>query len=444
MAIVTPDERRVFESVDGRRAEAVSLLAELVRIDSTNPCFSGVRREDVLGGETRVSEVLAEHLTHAAVVIDWVAPDPRRANLVATLQGAGRGRSLILNGHSDTVPAVSQGSWKTGGPWLPEVHGGSMYGLGTTDMKGGLVAGWLALRALLDAAIRLEGTVTLQVAVGEETMQHTLGTTACLEHGPKADGAVVLEPSSIPRPLSVSPISAGNLGFGILVRGLSTHAGNRSAARKQTEVGYELGANAVEKGLIVVQALQELEEEWAVTKHHPAFEPGFFSILPSVFHADAGVPSPAYFADHASIKGLLWYPPDEPAEAIMRDFEGHVVAATQRDSWLRTHPPQIEWLSHWPPADTPWEHPLVQTLKHAHERATGEEAPGPEHGLPIAFGAVSDATFFQRAGVPSVVYGPGDIRFAHATDERISIDEIVLAAKTLALMMLDWCGHESA
>ena len=119
-------------------------------------------------------------------------------------------------------------------------------------------------------------------------MQHELGTSAVLEAGFTADAAIVTEPTSIPHPLTVSPIAAGNWYFRIHVEGRATHCGNRALAIRPGGPGDAIGVNALEKAVRIVVALQELEQQWGMTKSHPYFMPGFFSLLPGVFYADPG------------------------------------------------------------------------------------------------------------------------------------------------------------
>jgi acetylornithine deacetylase/succinyl-diaminopimelate desuccinylase-like protein len=433
-------EARVLAAVEAAHAETVELLEALVRIDSTNPDFPGVDRETVLGGEARCSALLGERYARLGLRCETVAPDPQRPNLVAVLEGAGGGRSLVLNGHVDTVPPVRPQTWTMADPWTPERRDGALLGLGTTDMKGGLATAWLAVRALRDAGVELAGDLLVQAVVGEEQMQHELGTSACLDAGFGGDGAIVLEPTSSPRPLSLSTTSAGNWVFRVIVHGRATHAGNRAAVMRPGGEGTALGANAVEKGLLIVQALQQLEAEWGLTKRHPAFAPGFFTIVAGAFHADAGTPSPAYLADRAEIDVLAWYPPDADAEAVRAELEQHLLTAARMDPWLREHPPEIAWLGNWPAASTGWEEPVVQVLARAHEGVTGEPVAPPGPANPSGFPAVTDASFLEAAGIPTVVYGPGDLRRAHAADERIALDEISTAAAVLALAAIDWCG----
>jgi acetylornithine deacetylase/succinyl-diaminopimelate desuccinylase-like protein len=431
---------RIRARIDALREDAVDLLSDLVRTNSVNPAFVGVRREDVIGGETRANEILRERYEQAGLETHWVAPDAERKNLVGVRTGRGGGRSLVLNGHVDTVPPVEPESWLNGSPWNPQIRDGRLYGIGSTDMKGSDTAMWLAAQALRDERIELAGSLLLHSVVGEETMQHTLGTTACIEAGFVADAAIVTEPTSIPKPLTVSPVAAGNWYFRIHVEGRSTHCGNRALAIRPGGPGDAIGVNALEKAVKIVVCLQELEEQWGLTKSLPYFMPGFFSLLPGVFHSDPGLDTPFYFPNRAELAYSLWYPPEESADAVRRQIEEHVRTALRDDTWLREHPPRFEWINNWPPASTPWEHPLVQTMKQAHERVTGTAIPPPSPENPVAFGAASDASFYEAAGIPSVVFGPGDVRLAHCKDESVQIDEVIAAASSLAVAAVEWCG----
>jgi len=434
---------RLHARIDALRDDAVELLAELVRVDSTNPSFTGVDRASVIGGETRCNEILGERYEQAGLETHWVAPDPERKNLVGVRRGSGGGRSLILNGHVDTVPPVEPDSWINGRPWNAEVRDGRLFGLGSTDMKGSDVAMWLVAQVLADEDVMLRGDLQLHSVIGEEMMEHRLGTTACVEAGFRADAAVVTEPTSFPSPLTVSPVAPGNWYLRITVEGKSTHCGNRPLAIRPGGPGDAIGVNALEKAVKIVVALQELEAQWGMTKSHPYFWPGFFSLLPGVFHADPGVPIPFYFANHAEVSYSIWYPPQEDAGEVAQEIESYVLGASALDPWLAEHPPQFEWLNNWPPMSTAWEHPVVQTMVRAHERTAGVTIPPPSPQHPVNFGAASDGSFLEDAGIPSVVFGPGDLKLAHCKDESIDLDELVSAAKSLAACVVEWCDVSS-
>jgi acetylornithine deacetylase len=426
--------------IDELRDAGIDVLGRLIAIDSTNPTFPGVESSKVIGGETLCNEALREKYDEAGLESHWVAEDKARKNLVGIRRGKGGGRSLILNAHVDTVPPVAPSQWTSGSPWKPSVTGDRVVGLGATDMKGGGVAMWLAAQALHDLGIELEGDLLLQSVVGEEMGEHELGTSACVKAGFTADAAIVTEASSLPRSLTISPVSPGCWELRILVRGKSTHCGNRPLAIRPWGPGDSIGVNAVEKAIKLVLSLHDLEEEWAFSKRHPYFSPGFFTILPGVFHADAGLPIPSYFADRAEVRYVVWHSPKETGEEVVSEITGYLQTVCQLDPWLRHHPPELSWIGYWGPMSTSWDHPLVQSLRRAYQSVTGEEVRDPGPDYPVGFGAVADGTWLQEAGIPSVVFGPGDITVAHAVDEFISIDELLTAAKVLAATAVDWCG----
>ena len=90
-----------------------------------------------------------------------------RPNLVAVLRGTGGGRSLILNGHIDTVTVEPREQW-TRDPVGAAIEDGRMYGRGTSDMKGGLMGAVMALTYLREAGVRLPGDVIFECVVNEE------------------------------------------------------------------------------------------------------------------------------------------------------------------------------------------------------------------------------------------------------------------------------------
>jgi acetylornithine deacetylase len=307
-------------------------------------------------------------------------------------------------------------------------------------MKSSAAAMWAVAQALADEGARLAGDLQLHSVVGEEMMEHGLGTTAVVRAGFRADGAIVTEPTSYPSPLTVSPVAAGVWILRVVVHGKATHCGNRPLAIRPGGPGDAIGVNALEKAIRIVGWLQELEDDWGLVKSHPHFSPGFFTIGANLLHADPGVPFPTYFPNRAVIEYVIWYPPQEDAQDVARQVEEHVLAGCRLDTWLRNQPPAFEWVNNWPPLETPWEHPLVQAMARGHEAATGERVGAPSPERPVNFGAASDGSFYEDEGIPAVVYGPGDLKIAHCKDEYVLLDEVTTAAKALAAAVLDWCG----
>ena len=113
-----------------------------------------------------------------------------------------------------------------------------------------------------------------------------------------------------------------------------------------------------------------------------------------------------------------------------------IMEAAQDDPWLRDDPPEVEWPGGQSvPVGIPVDALICRAVSRAHERATGHE-PGIEGST---FGA--DMRFFEHlAGMPCVMYGAGDIGWAHCPDEHISITEHLTATETIACLLVDWCG----
>lgn len=435
MSIAPTLTHQLVDAVDHGADALVEATTRAVRIPSITPNFPGEDPADHLGRETEVSGLVAELLADVGLEIDRFAIADGRENCVGVLRGRGGGRSLILNGHVDVVPAQPAAEWTGGDAFSGRVADGRIWGRGACDMKAGLMAAVFAVRALAEARVRPLGDVIVQAVVGEEMMEHELGTSAVLARGYTADAAVVAEPSPPRVPLAVSPVTAGLLWCAISVAGRATHAGMRSETMRPGGVGAAGGVNAVDKAHLIHRALLELEQDWLVRKSHPLFPPGSFTVHAGVI---VGGPRrgliPFELADNATLEVIVWHPPDEPHEQVKAEIERHVAGTAALDSWLRDHPPAVEWKHRWAASAIPAGHPLTVAVAGAHEAATGRAA------TIQAFPAVSDTTYLADAGVPALVHGPGDIALAHAPDEHVVIDEVIAAARTYALLAADWCG----
>jgi acetylornithine deacetylase len=187
--------------------------------------------------------------------------------------------------------------------------------------------------------------------------------------------------------------------------------------------------------VLVYSALRQLEEEWALTKVHPLFTPGQFAIHPGVFvGSPKGSLEPFVIADTATLDYVAIYHPDERADDVRAEIERQIAAACALDGWLREHPATIEWIHHWPPSAVDPSHPIVAATAWAHRTALGRDA------ATRGWTAVHDGTYLNQAGIPAIGYGPGDVRNAHTTDESVSVEELLDATRTYAVLALHWCG----
>ena len=440
--MVSADKRcEVLESIDGMRSQIVEAVSQIVQIRSVNPGYPGVNYDEELGGESKANEFLGGLYRQLDLEVDMWEEAPGRANLVGVWKGNGNGKSLLHNGHIDTVPAGRIDAWTSGDPFSGKVDEGRIYGRGTCDMKGALICQTFAIQAIQQAGLQLAGDVVLSSTVGEENMDGaTLGAGTLVQRGYKTDAAVVAEASAPPHPLAVVPVSAGLLWVSVSVEGKASHASMRGETFRAGGRGAEVAVNAIDKGVFLVNTIRKLEDEWGLTKKHPLFRPGHFTILPGVISgAPHGVQVPFFISDYCTIEYCIWHHPEEDSESIRQEFTNYVHHACQLDEWLRDHPAKLDWKVHWPPFVVPEEHPICQAVATAHEEAVrGTRFEGP--AKIAGFYAVCDAAFLCQQGIPTIVYGPGTLLVAHATDEYVEIDELMAATKTYALLTMDWCG----
>jgi acetylornithine deacetylase len=428
----------VLRAVEDRREHLVVLTRELVAFRSENPklLVDAGAQEAGREQEAACQSAMAAHLAELGAEVDRFEALPGREDVVGTIRGAGGGRSLILNGHVDVVPAGDPGDWPHD-PWGGEIVGGKLWGRGTCDMKGGLAAGLVALRALRDGGVRLRGDVVFQSVVDEETGGP--GTIAALERGHRADAAIVLEPTS----RAVMPVEGGVMWLRVVIRGRSGHSAVRY--RSVHAGGQGTAVNAIEKAAKILAAVQELERHWGNTKVHPLMPKGITTINPGVVAGGSGggaegmpgsMSAYSTMPDYCALGLSLKFLPDERVEDVRRDFEDYVRRVADADPWLRDHPPEIEWSIGgvtFPPSELALDHPLAIAVDDAHRAAIGE----PQYR---GFEAVSDLAWIAQAGIPGLLYGPGDAVHAHSSAEFVEVEDLVDAAKVVALALAGWCG----
>jgi acetylornithine deacetylase len=437
-------ERRALEAldVDG----LVAFLRELIAIPSLDAGETPAQR--------RVAEWMADagfgtdvwpiDLTQLAAHPDWCHEVERDEALGVVgwvgepaeggVPGAARGRDLLFNGHIDVVPVGDESAWTTP-PWDPAVRGGRVYGRGAVDMKGGLCCALFAAKAIRDAGVRLRGRLSVASVVGEE--DGGTGTLAAILRGHTADGAVVVEPTR----LRVVPAQAGSLMFRLVVHGLSAHGCVR-----------EEGVSAVEKFVPLLSALRRLEAERCGVAEAPpgGGAPGapVAGDPRSPLFAGYRLPWPievgtVHAGDWASsvpdtlvAEGRCGVAVGEDVAAARRAFEGAVACAAAADPWLAGHPPEVEWWGgRFDPAVTGLDDPIVTSLVAAARDVTG--APPVVEG--VTYGA--DMRLLVNVGrIPTVLFGPGDVRVAHMPDEHVPIADLETAARALVVLAVRFCG----
>jgi acetylornithine deacetylase len=337
--------------------------------------------------------------------------------VVGSLGSGDDGHSLILNGHIDVVSPGDETRWRHP-PWRGTVEDGRVYGRGAADMKGGLCCALFAVKAIVDAGVRLRGRLMVESVIGEE--DGGVGVLDAVLRGYKADAAIIMEPSE----LAAVPAHAGVTAFRITIPGKAAHACIR-----------EEGVSAIDKFLIIYEALKELEAERNSKARNSLFARYRVPYPISVGRIEGGM-WPGTVAESLSVDGRIGVAVGEDADHARRDLEEAVRRAAVSDPWLRENPPIVEWK--WyrsDPSSIPVNHPIMKTLKTAYRDVTGT--------LPRVEGKTysSDMRLLIKVGgIPTMIFGPGDIVQAHAADEFVAVSELERATKTLALTVLRFSG----
>ena len=344
----------------------------------------------------------------------------RGLGVVGVLGADGGGRSLAFNGHVDVVPAGDLANWSFP-PWRATLADGNVYGRGALDMKGGLCCAIFAARAIRQAGVRLRGRLLVQSVIGEE--DGGCGTLATILRGHTADGAVVVEPTE----LCVAPAQAGAYNFRLVVPGLSAHGCVR-----------EEGVSAIENYFPLQQAIIELERQRNARPRDPLFARYSlpYAICIGTVHAGNWAST---VAERLVAEGRFGIAPGENPQAARAELEHAVARAAAAHPWLRANPPTLTWWGGtFDAAVTPSDDPLVGTVAAAFAAVTGHEAK--LEGM--TYGA--DMRLLVNVGkIPTVLFGPGDVRKAHRPDEFVPLSDLVSVTRSLVLTAMRFCGIES-
>ncbi len=347
-----------------------------------------------------------------------------RPNLVAVWPGTGGGRSIILNGHIDTVTIEPSGSW-TQDPFGAAIVDGLLYGRGASDMKGGLMAAVMAMRCLAEAGVELRGDVIFQSVVNEEHAGN--GTLDLVRRGITADGAIVLEPTDNRVFLS----HPGGLYWQVNVPGVPRSPGSR------WDNGRQAGVSAIEKLPPVINAMLEMERS-VNAAHAAACGDGPSLPMALVFGKAASGYYETVTAAEAVLRGSAYFPPGMgTVDDMIGNFRSCIHKANAGDEFLSTTPSRIEFLHHDDPTH---QHGPVPVAEHM-TKLLGEDAnaPGESEG---SF-ACDMRHLVNRGGIPTMVFGPGAISQAHKPDEHINVREYLDSIRYLVAHLGTWCNLEA-
>ncbi|WP_312502225.1 M20 family metallopeptidase [Lacrimispora sp.] len=416
---------RLKEVLERNREEYVKYLSELIAID-TQDLGHGIAGGREKEGQEYLIRLLEE------MGSDKVERDPMteetitasietygegnhghdykdRYNVYAVFKGQGS-KSLMFNGHMDTMPPGDEFLWNVP-PHVPAIVDGKLFGLGAADMKGGLMASVMAVKLLKDAGIPLPLHVHICSVCDEEGGGN--GSIQAVMRGKRADGVVVCEPTS-------GELILAHMGFVFMkvrVTGKSNHSGAKW-----------LGVSAIEKAIKIIERLNELEHGWLLGLKHPLLPAPNLNVG-TIHGGSAG----STVAGDCEFEMCIHYLPGLMShEQVVAEVTDEIRRLAESDLWLREHMPEISIYQ----AGGPFEMekgPFVDSFERAFEKAEGK--PVAIKGSP----AGCDSRLWRNiAGCPTIQFGPGNLEQCHSVNEYIQIEEYLKAIHIYAQLILEW------
>lgn len=368
------------------RDQLIADLSAMIRSASVNTfgAPSGI------GAEAAMAELFEAKLRSLGLEIGSHEVVSGRRNVWGTLKGIGRGPTILLAGHMDTVGVEGYAD-----PFEPMVKDGKIYGRGSCDMKAGLAAYLEVIRYLQRTDTPLSGDVIVVGVIDEE---HAMaGSRHFGLHGPKVDFAIVAEPTL----LQISTAHKGQMLTTIRTKGLAAHS---SMPDKGRNAIYHMG--------VVLGALQDYADD--VSKRAPDAICGSPSFSVGVIRGGDNACSVPDFCEIDVDRRTI---PGETSAVVMKELHSAMASA-------KTNALELEYeigtpFLDLPPLDTQADALVTKSVVSACKAVIG-------HVDVSAFPGSTDAPNF---GCPTVICGPGDLAQCHSLNEYVALDQIEDAAR---------------
>ncbi|MFC3800847.1 M20 family metallopeptidase [Cohnella sp. GCM10012308] len=387
------------------REEIWRVLRDLVAIPSVNPAFPGGT------GEADVAEYVRNYLESNGIRCIVQPVSEGRSNVIGMLPGIRAGKTLLLEAHMDTVQTTGM----TIEPFAAKTESGRLYGRGACDTKASLAAMLVVLGTFARSGHKPPIGAHLAAVVDEEYRYAGVAKLAqAIEAGElRYEAAIVGEPTGLSRVVA----HKGCVRFRIEARGVAGHSSDPNK-----------GVNAIEQAMEIVRYLREIVEPGYEALRHPLVGPPTHCIA-QIEGGDAPNTIPGTCTltiDRRTVPG------EEPLDVWER-----MKAGLER---LARETPGLELVVHEPfiidyAMEINNDAPVVGKLARAVEQVKSGTV---EHGA--AYG--TDASKLARVGVPSIVFGPGDIRQAHTDDEWVELTEVCAAADALVALIANYGNEE--
>jgi acetylornithine deacetylase len=377
---------------DRPMTETTRLLRDLVRLPSINPMGRPLQGPEIY--EHRVTAYLEEFFRGLGVPYERQAVAPLRDNIIARCDLPGARRTLVFEAHQDTVPTDQM----TIDPFGGEVADGRLSGRGACDIKGGMAAMLAAFARVVREKPRGAASLVMACSVDEEYTM--LGVQRLVRDGLRADGAVVAEPTQ----LHIVKAHKGAVRWTLTAPGRSCHSSRP-----------ERGVNAIYRMGRLLGAIEQFADRLRASRSDPLLGPPTLS----VGRIDGGT-SVNTVPDCCRIEIDRRLIPGEDPLAAIAQLTDFLKTEAGIDWPFECSAPSTSLLALAPRGSEE----LIARLGAAIDAVVGAH-----EVITVPYG--TDAATIAQAGVPAVVFGPGDISRAHTCDEWVPLDEVEQASTIL-------------
>ncbi len=388
----------VHQTVNKMEKEIIDFLVQLVRAKSMNPPGDTTQAAAVIQG--KLAEFDSPHEVHSF--------DDQKPNIVLRA-GSARGKKLCFNSHMDTVPVGDVTRW-TYPPFSGEMAHGELYGRGSADAKGCVVAMLMAARVLERAGIKLGGELDVAVVIDEET-GGSVGTKYLLETRALAPDLAV-----------VGEITSNRIAIaekGLLALTLTTHGRTAHASTPWT------GVSAISHMAKLIREIETTLGNSFKHKRHALTPPPSFN-----FGLIEGGVAVNVVPDECRLTMDRRTLPGESLEETEREIAEIIEKLKKTD---KTFEADYSVLIRANSFETRPDDNLVRSVAGVYECL----------GLspqPVGYQQVSDGRFFAERGIPTILLGPGVAELAHTPDEHVPVAAVIEAVKIYALIAAELLG----
>jgi acetylornithine deacetylase ArgE len=373
--------------------EAVDIAKELIRFDTSGPPAK----------EKPCAEWIEDFLEDNGIESTLQIVEEDRANLVGKI-GEGKGPGLVLSGHIDVVLAGDSELWKVSDPFNPVIHGGKLYGRGACDMKGPDACILQAVKDLAKEDFRRQLNVVFTAGEDTSGWYVTKVLDEKLITDEDASYGIIPEPSL----MEIIPIHKGTVDVEVKISGKASHSSRP-----------ELGINANQKAVDFLLSLRALQEELN-KKRHPLLGPTTVecSMMEGGFKKNI-------IPDSANLTINIRLIPEHKEPIISTRWFTDIISQLSSDD--PAFKAEFTTSKIKESLNVPLDCKIVQFL--------GEYLGKEPTGAPY----YTEAVDYTKAGIPTVICGPGDISQAHTADEWISLDQIKMGVKTFKEAIKHFC-----